>query len=345
MNDVLTIKSTSNKSALGQDIELRVTSTSRLVFRPVLVDNIHDKRASVKGWFIFQRKGIKEDWIDYKTLNLSKLKVGDWIKLELKSAELLKLITELDKYYKIFEKYGIQKGEIDFVVTPKNVKSVILSFLQNPENFAKLQDLKIEDLKKLNLISSVNSLKSILNVWELNKSNSEEEYWQNFFKQNSWLIGQIFSFPVVLFKDKAYVGGKSIDNSGGNIVDFIYRSGFTENILMVEIKTPTTKLLGSEYRDGAYCLSSDLSGAISQVLKYKHEIQQNYSTLTLTKPDNFRVFEPKCMLIIGSIEKELLTDELKRSFTLLRNDSKSVEIVSFDEMFKKVEMLIGLLEQ
>ena len=36
---------------------------------------------------------------------------------------------------------------------------------------------------------------------------------------------QIFSYSAVLFQDKAYVGGKGIDNKGGNVIDFIYQNG------------------------------------------------------------------------------------------------------------------------
>ena len=34
-----------------------------------------------------------------------------------------------------------------------------------------------------------------------------------------------------------------------------------------------------------------------------------------------------------------------RSFTLLRNDSRNVSTISYDELFEKVEMLIKLLEE
>ncbi|KXK09248.1 MAG: hypothetical protein UZ20_WS6002000649, partial [candidate division WS6 bacterium OLB21] len=34
----------------------------------------------------------------------------------------------------------------------------------------------------------------------------------------------------------------------------------------------------------------------------------------------------------------------KRSSELIRSDSKQVEVITFDELFKKVEMLTALLE-
>jgi hypothetical protein len=150
---------------------------------------------------------------------------------------------------------------------------------------------------------------------------------------------------VVLFEDKAYVGGKTIDNMGGNIVDFIFKHQFIDNVLIVEIKTPLTALLGTKYRAGVYSLSSDLSGSVSQVLQYKHELQKNFDRLQ-THGSQFHAFDPKCVLIAGNVRTQLLNDADKvKSFSLLRDDSRNVVIISYDELFAKVQMLTRLLEQ
>jgi len=344
MDNIITTKSTSLTSAVGQDIELRVTKSSKLIFRPEVVENPHDQDACVRGNFIFQKKKLSGRWEDYKTLDLSRLKDSEWIKLELKSGELKKLITELDKYYEVFKKYGIRLGETSFVVTPENAREIIEQFLKNPENFEKLQELKIDDLKKLNLILSINSLKNVLKVWNENKKNGNESFWQVFFKQNSWIIAQIFSFPVILIQDQAYVGGKGIDNKGGNIVDFLYKNGLSDNVLLVEIKTPVASIVGSAYRDKSYCASSDLSGSITQILNYKYELQKNYRDLV--KQDNgvFQIFNPQCMVVVGTLVDGNLNSEQRKSFELFRSNSKHVEIVTFDELFQKVQMLTDLLE-
>ena len=344
MSDVITTKSTSLSSAIGQDIELRVTETSRFIFRPEIVDNPHDKTACVRGNFIFQRKKKTGQWEDYKNQDLSRLKDSEWIKLELKSSELKKLITELDKYYEIFKKFGIVLGEKSFVVTPENAREIIEKFLQNPENFKKLQELQINDLKKLNLISSINSLKNVLKTWSDNKKNGDESYWQTFFKENSWIIAQIFSYPVILLQNQAYVGGKGINNKGGNVVDFLYKNSLSDNVLLVEIKTPITPIVGSAYRNKSYSISSDLSGSITQILNYKDELQKDYHRLVRQSTKIFQTFNPKCMVVVGTLSDSSLNTEQKRSFELFRSDSRQVEIVTFDELFQKVQMLVSLLE-
>ena len=61
------VTATSAKSAIVGDIildeiELRQNEKTRLIFRPQIVDNIHDASASVKGRFLFQRKGKNGSW-------------------------------------------------------------------------------------------------------------------------------------------------------------------------------------------------------------------------------------------------------------------------------------------
>jgi hypothetical protein len=341
MDHIIHTRSTSLHSAQGDEILLRETSNTRLAFRPMLVDNPHNPAASLKGTFIFQRKKPTNVWEDYKILDLTNLRASEWIQLELKSEELRTLFVQLDSYYNLHKQYGIQPGSHDFIVTPGNTKEVILSFLRNPENFAKLQDLQVEDLKQLTVVANLNSLKRVLRTWKDHVRNSDEDFWQQFLKQYSWVIAQVFASPVVLFKDKAYVGGKTISNIGGNIADFLFKSQFTDNVLIVEIKTPVTPLLGPEYRHGAFQLSAEVNGSVSQILKYKHELQKNYADLK--DADSFTAFDPSCLVLVGN-SSELRSEDRRRSFTLLRNDSRNVSIVTYDELFDKVALLIRLIE-
>ena len=344
MDDFIKTRSTSRASAWSEDIELRRTSKTLLVFRPEIVDNPHDHAASVKGTFIFQVKKPSGNWDDYKTIDLNRLRDNEWIKLELKSEEVRTLFLALERRYELFKQHGIKPGIQEFIVTPRNTKEVILGFLRNPENFAKLRDLKVEDLKQLTVVANLNSLKTVIQVWEEHSSDPDETFWQNFFKEYSWVIAQVFAAPVVLFKDKAYVGGKTLDNRGGSVADFLFRSRFTQNVLIVEIKTPVTPLLGNEYREGAYRFSNEVSGSISQILKYKHELQTNYTRLQTDA--KFTAFDPKCLILVGNISGQLHGRLPKtRSFALLRNDSRNVAIVAYDELIEKVQLLVRLLEK
>ena len=300
---IIKTQSTSRNSAQGDEVVLRETSRTRLVFKPQLVNNPHNQAASVRGVFVFREKKPSGQWADYKTLDLSKLRDGEWIKLELKSEELQTLFTELNRYYDLYKQYGIRKGTNEFIVTPRNTKDVIVSFLDNPENFSKLQELKVEDLKKLTVLANLNSLKTVVRIWKEHSNDGNEEFWQKFFRQYSWIITQVFATPIVLFQDRAYVGGKTIEDRGGNIADFLFRNRFTENVLIVEIKTLQYCWV-QEYRRGAYRLSSELSGSLVVILKYKHELQRHYDQLQ-KEDEQFKAFDPKCMVVAGHLASQL----------------------------------------
>ena len=100
---------------------------------------------------------------------------------------------------------------------------------------------------------TINNLKNILKVWIDNQENNREEFWQDIFLKNPIILSQIFCFPVIIFQGKAFVGGKGVDNSNGNIVDFLFRNNLSENVVLIEIKTPKSKIFGSLYRKGIVC--------------------------------------------------------------------------------------------
>lgn len=118
--DEITVKSTSRVSAECSDIILRETSTTRLVFRPLLIDNPNDADAGVKGAFLFQRKKASAEWEDFETIPMSSLKGGEGYKLEVKSSELLKLFSELSSLYQLHDETGVPQGQTKFIrATPQ----------------------------------------------------------------------------------------------------------------------------------------------------------------------------------------------------------------------------------
>src|SRR5437879_4358811 len=114
------VSRTSAHTADVTPIVLRETKTSRLIFRPVLLDNPHDRDAAIDGEFMFQRKTPKGAWEDFNELPLSKLKATEWVRLELKAAELLALFRGLKGYYRLVEEHGLGRGTSEYVPAPKS---------------------------------------------------------------------------------------------------------------------------------------------------------------------------------------------------------------------------------
>ena len=87
------------------------------------------------------------------------------------------------------------------------------------------------------------SFAKALNIWSQNTTNTDEEFWQVFFRANPGIIAQAVPEHIQIYDQKCYVGGKSVSNQGGNIVDFLYTTKPNNNAVLVEIKTPVTRLL------------------------------------------------------------------------------------------------------
>ena len=372
MEEIIT-KSTSRVTAQASDIAIRETATTRLVFRPIIIDNPHNSDASIKGNFLYLRKSQNEQWEDFETIPLSSLKMGEGYKLELKSAELLNLTNELKLLYDLHQESGVPKGQQTFRkntpqlqqlanLTSDEVSSLLdantaigTSLLAKLLNWAANLDdptplinhlvaLNPTSLGKLNAAIGLQNLKNALSIWESNADNSKEEFWQESLTEHSFVLEQVFSWPVSIVKGKAYLSGKSYLNTGGNIVDFLMQNRLTQNAALIEIKTPSTLLLGPVYRGSVYNTSNELSGSIMQTLNYKHSLQENFTSLTNGQDDVFDSFNPQCAIIIGNAGVELNDKSKTKSFELFRHQFPGLLVITFDELFNKTRQLINLLE-
>ena len=192
---------------------------------------------------------------------------------------------------------------------------------------------------------NLQSLKAAIALWQVNQTNANEEFWQRSLTDNSFVLEHVFSWPTTIVRGKAYVGGKSVMNAGGNVIDFLMNNRVTRNAALIEIKTPTTPLLATrEYRSGVYPPSSDLAGTIMQLLNYKHSLQQEYHSLTHGQTNPFDSFDPRCAAVVGNAGRELQNEDKRKSFELFRNQFSGVTIITYDELFSRAEQLIRVLE-
>lgn len=176
-------------------------------------------------------------------------------------------------------------------------------------------------------------------------SDVTEKKWQTFLNTHNWIFSYIFSFPIILFQDEAYVGGKNISNSNGKVTDFLVKNDLTDNVAFIEIKTHKSELMkkGKAYRgNDVYGMSIDLSGAVSQVLNQRDNFQKHFATIKMDSDESFESFNSKCVVLMGQISQ--LNDKQYRPFELIRSNSKDVEIITFDELLAKIENIQKLIE-
>lgn len=188
------------------------------------------------------------------------------------------------------------------------------------------------------------SAKRIINalgIWDAQRKNSDEEFWQLTFNENSYVLSQVFAIPMVFLRDKAYVGGMKLDRNDSRFVDYLFSMESSREAILIEIKSPTTRLLGGAYR-GIRPPSRDLSGAVVQALDYRAELSRNLRSVTEGTKFAVSAFAPRVAVVAGDAEEELRDDKARRSFELFRTSLKDVEVITFDELFRKVEILAEL---
>jgi hypothetical protein len=188
---------------------------------------------------------------------------------------------------------------------------------------------------------AVSRIEWALSQWETERGNSSEEFWQQMFDSRPELLSVASYGRASTLNSKCYVGGKAINNRGGNVLDFIAQNH--GDVVLIEIKTPTAKLLGSEYRNNVYPPSSELAGAVTQALYSRLSLLTELNALKANSPD-LRVHFPSIFLLIGDADREDMSETQRRSFELFRTSLKDVTIQTYDELFDGIKTLAVWME-
>lgn len=372
------IESVSRDVAECNAVILKCNDTFRYLFVPKLIDNSKDNTKCISGQFIVQKKSRTDTWENHDFLPLNKMVKDQWINLDLSTSSMDTFISYIEKLREIYR----EEGKYDsfgtvrtFVFSSKldnEEKELILDMFNKNDKLKEelkkylKEDISLEDV--LNAISEgkvslseiteklddtdTNEVYNILQAkminpvfLEDNLDNTDEKFWQQLFKKHSNILSAVIPSVVHIIEDQPYMGGKAIDNRGATIGDFLYKSG-TDNVSIIEIKTPSTELLSSEYRDNVYCPSKELAGSIVQIRKQKDNILKDYNSIkvqSMKKGIDFSVYDPKSYIIIGNTSD--LTPFQLESFELFRNSLKDIEIITFNELIDKLRMFQKYITQ
>lgn len=368
------IESSSASTAEVAPLEIRPGDRTRLVFMPQLVDNKRDAEASVGGTLAYQRKKANDAWESIESINLNSLKAGEGVKLALSTAEVARLHHYLSALYEIYDEDGVQNGKYQYTIFQGKVSAlrVLDSAAEEADPgimkaifdwFARQDEEILKRYFGTSASDATARLENTLGMSRLERflanarpllDSDDESAWQRLLKEESWVIGQVYAQLVVFVGREVYVGGKNWRNQGGNFADFMYKSKAGNNALVVEIKTPKTPLLYTgkaseskeKYRNRIYNVHKELSGATQQVRQNVYQLSQDYPSLRalMDNPQDpeFNNFSPKKLLIIGS-STSLTDEEQRKSFELYRQNLRDVDIITFDELVGRVEMLLEVM--
>lgn len=276
---------------------------------------------------ILKKIGNEKRWYD-KTRKLMITNEMSGITTKLKKEKAYLNAGQLDAFLKKFDSFEkVTKADIDSLSTV--METAPPSKISVTSNFIKTRD-------KINKVFIEDIIKNFERL--MSAKNDNEKQWQTFFGKNSWILNHLFPFEVILRKQEAYVGGKTLENEDGRVVDFLFENGFQDNFALLEIKTHKKDLLKkTAYRKpDVFAYSDDLSGGISQCLDQKDVFLRDFGTKE-------RIIDPKSILVIGM--KSNLTQHQTKCFELLRSNQKNVDIFTFDELLAKLNGLLKVVAE
>lgn len=196
---------------------------------------------------------------------------------------------------------------------------------------------------ELDIIYFEDIIKQFEQLIKLKNTKNLEEKWHQFFKNHTWILSKIFSFPAVFLEDKMNVGGHNILGGTDKIVDFLVKNSTTNNIAFIEIKTHQSKLVGATpYRKpDIFSIHSELSGGIIQVLDQKNKLLKNFHSKIGNSSNSLNSV---CVVIAGNTE-DFKKPGQKESFELFRWSNKDVIIVPFNELLEKIKFTLSIFKK
>ena len=344
LNDKFTITRVDNKVAnVSPNISLSDNNRSKTSVNIKLLDN---KYYPLETCIIYEKKSKnKLNVLNY--LNKNNVKSGEALKFYLNSEETYRFYIGLKKFYELArKKESFPIGKEIYVKVNNDIElNFINKYSNNPENFNKLLSniSNLDNLSNINIATNIKFLEDMQQEIKKNLNNGDESSWQHLFLKHKLLLSQLFAAPYVFYTEKMDVGGKDANGKGGGAVDFAYKNNL-DNISIIEIKTPVTNLfLNSKYREKIHNFSAELIGGVNQLLWYKQTLLEDYSTILRHTNSKFKVINIESILLIGLSSN--LSEENKEQFENFRNELKDIKIITFDELLKKIQIMLELLKK
>jgi len=178
---------------------------------------------------------------------------------------------------------------------------------------------------------------------------SEEKVWQVFFEKNEWIFGYglDYRFQTILERE-SHVSDAELNGTNTVIADYLL--GDKKFTTFVEVKKPSTPLFAKlKNRSNSWRLSNDVVHSVSQILEQKASgliklDRQQYDSSG--KSVSQKAYDSKVVLIMGhwnqlkESSNELEIEIKKKTFELFRNDSRNIEILTYDELFDRAKYIV-----
>ncbi len=258
----------------------------------------------------------------------------DYIKNKVSENQLKKIGSNLPQTLEDLEKKA------------KN-KKVILK--HTAESIKNLKDQKDELAKSINELKtiqnestsavmrvSLNQLDERLTGEKKYKETSGKNNWQDWIKENSWMMGVNYQEPI----EKTKIGFD-------NIPDYMFPTidGFLD---LVEIKLPQHECIKEdEHHPGSFMWSGKTSEAIGQVVNYLSEIDKNHYQIQERIKEKYNIdliaIKPRSYIIVGNSNN--WEPKFKKALRKLNYSLHGIEVLTYYDLKLRGEQIVKIYEK
>jgi hypothetical protein len=361
VTESITTRQVVGSFTLANDIILATTKVTRILFRP----SVHD--GGVRGEIVRQKVGRGGVWKDVSEVNFTTMPADCGVRIDLDTEAIRLLFLRLGQLYEI-QRQGVSPGEQRYVVG-KEGETLFVPDLNKASAIRNLLDAGYSQDFWTALIESDSDLATRLAIAKvqldrqdalrefetsLREHASDEAYWQAFFGGRPWMLENAFSAAVMQLRGETYVGGKKAggrQGAGGVATDFLFSDESTKSFAVVDIKTPSCRLVGRQYRgrksqkgmsldnNVIYMMHGELSGAIVQVRNQIAVAVENFGLVLGKSYLDLNSVHPSGVLVVGAIAG--LSEREKSSFNHFRHGLHGLTVITFDELLKRLKLIFG----
>ena len=317
--------------------------------------------ATLQATFVYQhRRKADVDWNE-DNFNLATLKAGQEVRMELHSAETLKVYRALGRLYAASAD-GVRRGRCAVTVTdadapvavvPKEIADQIQELLETEGIAAFEAMMKARpDLAEWSLSLEEHRQRAAdFAEFEAHLDEDpptwDEHDWQTFFRRAPWIFGHGLDYTFLVNEEaEPNYGGQDLGGEGGARGDELMRTaGQFRFAVLVELKKPSTDLIsGSKpYRNGAWRIGAEVAGGVAQLQANCERIRLAADTrenVRYLDDRNMTVADPQAILVVG--HTRLLVDyDQRASFHRFRRNLWNPTVLTYDELLERARFLVG----
>jgi len=253
--------------------------------------------------------------------------------LTLDNEEFQQLLKFLRDNYEPFKKSVREYIPLDETFDRDSIKHVRAIF-NNPDKNGLLSFIATNDILPADILAALQTQargRAVQEFDDMLRQNLVEYRWQDWFKQNAWVLGSEF----VRVLDE-----RDIDPQ--HIGDYLMQAydGFLD---IVEIKRPDgeMKFWADKQDHGNWVPATDLVKAISQSTRYIYEVEREANSVKfLERVGNVKTIKPRCVLIFGRSHD--WSGQQREAYRILNASYHNLSIMTYDHVLDRAKRILGL---